>query len=160
VSDPAIEAAVDALQIRYVRALDRRNMQSWLECFARDGAGYVCIALENEEQGLPLALMMDDSHERLMDRVKFITEVWSGTFEDYSTRHFVQRLDCVQAGPGLYAVESNFMVTYTTAGRQSDILVSGSYEDRVVIGAEGPRFQSKKAVLDTITTPRYLVYPV
>ena len=159
-SDPSIDAAVDALQTRYVRALDRRNMQAWLDCFARDGGGYVCIAQENEQQGLPLALMMDDSRERLMDRVKFITEVWSGTFEDYSTRHFVQRLECVEASPGLYSVESNFMVTYTTAGRQSEILVSGSYEDRVAIGPEGPRFTYKKAVLDTITTPRYLVYPV
>ncbi len=155
-----ILAAVDALQVKYVRALDHRDMQAWLDCFAKDGTGYTCIALENEQQNLPLALMMDDSRERLMDRVKFITEVWSGTFEDYSTRHFVQRLDCVAAGSAIYAVESNFMVAYTTASRHSEILVSGSYEDKVVIGPEGARFGSKKAVLDTTTTPRYLVYPV
>ena len=57
-------------------------------------------------------------------------------------------------------VESNFMVAYTTARRNSEILCAGLYLDDVAINAVGARFTSKKAVLDTITTPRYLVYPV
>jgi len=160
VLSPDALASIDALQVSYVRALDRRDLQAWLECFAEEGPSYVCIAAENEAQNLPLALMMDDSRARLADRVKFINEVWAGTFEDYATRHFVQRLECVQKGPALYAVESNVMVVYTSANRHSEVLVSGSYEDEIIVGPEGPRFRSKKAVLDTITTPRYLVYPV
>ena len=159
-NDPQILAAIDALQVKYVRALDHRNLQSWFDCFAKDGTGYVCIAQENEQQGLPVAIMMDDSCERLADRVKFITKVWSGTFEDYSTRHFVQRLECTQSGSDCFNVESNFMVNYTGANRRSEILVTGIYVDEIAIGTEGAKFRSKKAVLDTITTPRYLVYPV
>jgi 3-phenylpropionate/cinnamic acid dioxygenase small subunit len=160
VVDPHILARIDALQIRYLRALDRRDMHAWLDCFTPDSPSYICISGENEEQGLPLALMLDDSLGRLKDRVKFITEVWSGTYEDYTTRHFVQRLACEQTAPERYVVESNVMVTYTTAKRHSEILVSGNYQDEVVVDSEGARFKSKKAVLDTVTTPRYLVYPV
>lgn len=159
VTDAELLARVDALQAAYARALDRRDMQGWLDCF-EDEASYVCTARENEEQGLPLALMMDDCRARLVDRVKFVSEVWAGTFEDYATRHLVQRLACRRAPSGLYEVESNFVVTYTSARGRSEVLTAGVYEDRVALSASGARFAAKKAILDTVATPRYLVYPV
>ncbi len=76
-------AEIDALQNRAIRALDQRDWTAWLRSFARE-ASYVCLSRENEEQGLSMPLMMDDCRERLEDRVKFITEVWVGTFEDYA----------------------------------------------------------------------------
>lgn len=157
--DDRIAARIDRLQTNYVRALDQRAWQTWLDCFAADGR-YVCIHGENVTQGLPLAIMLDDCRERLLDRVKFIEEVWAGTFEEYQTRHFVQRLTCEHSGENLYAVTSNFLVSYTAADGRSDILVAGSYEDVVAAGDDGLRFRSKRAVLDTTSTPRYLVYPI
>jgi 3-phenylpropionate/cinnamic acid dioxygenase small subunit len=95
-----------------------------------------------------------------MDRVKFVNEVWSGTFEDYTTRHFVQRFECTAAEGGDVNVLTNFMVSYTNRLGASDILVTGVYEDKVGLGSSGARFKAKHAILDTVTTPRYLVYPV
>lgn len=157
---PEILASIDALQVAYARALDRFDMPAWLDCFEDDAGSYICTTRENEEQDLPLALMMDDNRVRLGDRARFINEVWSGTFEEYTTRHFVQRLDCIETAPGRYTVESNFMVAYTTDRRNSEILCAGLYLDEIAINGVGARFASKKAVLDTVTTPRYLVYPV
>lgn len=152
-------ARIDALQLRYARALDMRDMTGWAACFG-EGGSYVCIARENVEQGLPVAIMMDDSLARIRDRVTYIAKVWAGTFEDYQTRHFIQRTDCAPRGGGLYAVESNFMVAYTTARGRSEILVAGAYEDEIELGRGDAKFRAKRAVLDTVTTPRYLVYPV
>ena len=145
--------------MKYLSALDRRDLESWLACFA-DEAGYVCITRENHDASLPVALMMDDTRARLKDRVKFVNEVWSGTFEDYATRHFVQRLDCKEVAKGRYEVLTNFMVSYTNRRGGSDILVTGVYEDGAEIAGTEARFISKRAILDTVTTPRYLVYPV
>lgn len=156
---PDALAGIDALQIRYVRSLDRRDWAEWLGCFSQEGS-YVCLSRENEEQGLPLPLMMDDCPERLRDRVKMITEVWAGTYEDYATRHFVQRLESRTQGPSLYAVESNVLVAYTNRRGISEILVAGSYRDEVVVEGGRAVFKSKTAVIDTVATPRYLVYPV
>jgi 3-phenylpropionate/cinnamic acid dioxygenase small subunit len=158
-ASPELLAQVDALQVSYIRALDRHDMDAWAACFA-DECSYVCISRENEEQGLPVAIMMDDSRARIGDRVTYITKIWAGTFEDYATRHFVQRLSCSARPGGVVSVESNFMVAYTTARGRSELLATGIYQDEVVIGADGPRFKSKRAVLDTVTTPRYLVYPL
>ena len=157
--DPIVLARVDALQMKYLSALDRRDLASWLDCFAAE-AGYVCITRENHDAGLPVALMMDDTRARLKDRVKFVNEVWSGTFEDYATRHFVQRLDCKESGKDRYDVLTNFMVSYTNRRGGSEILVTGVYEDSMRIAGANAHFFSKRAILDTVTTPRYLVYPV
>lgn len=156
---PTIEQA-DELQTSYLRALDRRDMRAWVESFSRQNGSYACIARENEDQGLPLALMLDDCPERLLDRVKYVTEVWAGTFEDYHTRHFVQRLSSAVVEGDVLKVSSNFMVAYTTMTGRSEILVTGTYEDAIVIDEGRVCFRSKKAVLDTTVTPRYLVYPV
>lgn len=150
---------VDALQLEYLRALDWRDLQGWANCFG-DPASYVCTTCENEEQGLPVALMLDDSRERIADRVNYVTRVWAGTYEDYRTRHFIQRLTCVEQQPSLLAVETQFMVAYTTTRGQSEILGTGVYFDTVVITNAGAKFRAKKAVLDTVVMPRYLVYPI
>jgi hypothetical protein len=52
------------------------------------------------------------------------------------------------------------MILYTARTGKSELLVAGEYQDNVRFGPDGPRFKSKKAVLDTVTMPRYLVYPV
>ncbi len=151
---------LDALQTKYVAALDSRDMLAWLDCFDQQDGSYVCIARENEDEALPLALMMDDCYARLRDRVNYVTDVWKGTFEDYLTRHFVQRLTLASVGSSEYAVESNFSVMYTTAQGTSAVLVVGTYVDRIVVRDGIASFKSRRAVLDTTVTPRYLVYPV
>jgi 3-phenylpropionate/cinnamic acid dioxygenase small subunit len=158
-TDRDILERLDALQTRYVRALDLRDMAAWVGCFGPDSA-YECIARENVDQDLPLALMMDDSFARIQDRANYVTKVWAGTFEDYTTRHFVQRLSWRRIEPALYETESNFMVAYTSAQRDSRILVAGLYVDRIGLVDGEPFFLGKRAVLDTEVTPRYLVYPV
>jgi 3-phenylpropionate/cinnamic acid dioxygenase small subunit len=159
VFDPVVLAQVDALQMKYLAALDRHDLKAWLDCFAHE-ASYICITRENHDAGLPVALMMDDCRARLQDRVKFVNEVWSGTFEDYTTRHFVQRFECARSQEGAVKALSNFMVAYTNRRGTSDILVTGTYEDVIGFGDDGPLFKAKRAILDTVTTPRYLVYPV
>lgn len=153
-------ARVDALQLRYADALDSKDMDAWVQCFDTQDASYICIPLENVQEELPLALMMDDSVARIRDRAKFVTKVWAGTFEDYSTRHFVQRLTVRPGAEGLVTVRSNFMVAYTTARGSSEILATGQYFDEIALPESGAVFRSRRAVLDTVTTPRYLVYPI
>ncbi len=151
---------VEALQNAYVRALDRKAMLDWVQCFDEKLGAYECVTADNVESGLPLALMCDDCPERLRDRVSFINDVWAGTFTDYATRHFLQGLELQSAGEGRYRALTNFLVTFTTPDRQSGILVAGVYQDEISVSSNKARFLKRRAVLDTTTTPRYLVYPV
>jgi 3-phenylpropionate/cinnamic acid dioxygenase small subunit len=158
VVDQSVLAELDALQVRYTEALDGRNMQAWADCFSQEGS-YICLTRESEEQNLPLALMMDDNRDRIEDRVNFVTQVWAGTFEDYTMRHIVQRLAVTQKSDALYEVKSNFIIAYTTARGKIEILTSGVYHDEISL-LPGPAFKSKRAVIDSVTPPRYIVYPL
>ena len=151
---------IDELQLRYIDALDSKEMASWLGTFGAEG-GYVCKTAESEEAGWPMALIMDDCHGRLEDRVKFIDKVWAGTFQDYQTRHFVQRNECRPAGKGLYQVRSNFSVVFTRSDTgRTDVLAAGVYHDLVELSGEQALFRSKKAVIDAPLLPHYIVYPL
>lgn len=158
-SDERLAAGVDDLQATYVRALAKRDMQAWAACFG-DPASYLCTARESEEQRHGIAIMMDDSLARIRDRVKFVTEVWKGTFEDYYCRHFVQRVLLERGREGVLTVESNLLVAYTDSRGRSGVLASGVYLDEITMSPAGARFRSKRVILDTAVTPRYLVYPL
>ena len=158
--DEASLALIDNLQRRYIEALDRRDMEAWLDCFAQDAAAsYFCIAAENVERGLEIALMYDDCRARLIDRITFITKVWAGTFQPYRTRHFVQRISTPTLDAGKLCTVSNFSIAITPEGGSSGLLAVGQYEDSVVLDRGEPRFLRKRAVYDTTVLPRYIVYP-
>lgn len=151
---------IDDLQRRYIEALDRRDLDAWLDCFCQDAvSSYYCIAAENVERGLEIALMLDDCRARLIDRVTFITKVWTGTFQPYRTRHFAQRIGKPHLDSGKLRVVSNFSIAITPEGGSSNLLAVGQYEDSVVLDRGEPRFLSKRAVYDTTVLPRYIVYP-
>jgi 3-phenylpropionate/cinnamic acid dioxygenase small subunit len=156
------EAGIDRLQAAYICALDDKDMKGWLGLFsAEDSSSYTCNSAENVAADLPVALMLDDNRARLMDRVTFVDKVWAGTFQDYRTRHFIQRLRVQSKAPGRCSVLTNFQVMFTPeeAG-DSRPLVCGVYEDEVVMEGGEPRFLHKRAITDTIVLPRYIVYPI
>jgi 3-phenylpropionate/cinnamic acid dioxygenase small subunit len=159
---PHVEAEIDRLQIQYIAALDQKRMKDWLDTFSRrEDSSYTCTSIENAEAGLPVALMLDDNRARLADRVTFIEKVWAGTFQDYRTRHFVQRLSCKEIETGRYAVVTNFTVTATPEETGvSGTLACGLYEDEVVVEESTFRFLHKRSITDTIIMPRYVVYPL
>jgi 3-phenylpropionate/cinnamic acid dioxygenase small subunit len=150
--------AIDSVQNSYIHSLDTKNMDAWLATFNNEGS-YICIAAENEANNLPIALMLDDCYARLQDRVTYVTKVWAGTFEDYQTRHFTQRILTEEIGKDTYKVITNYQILYTPEQGQTNVLVTGHYDDEIVLG-ETPLFKSKKAVMDTNVSPRYIVYPV
>lgn len=155
-----ILARIDGLQNRYISALDSKDMPGWISTFSeRQDASYICRSAENEAMGWPIALMLDDCRARLEDRITFITKIWKGTFQDYRTRHFTQRLSCEKASDDTFRVRTNFSIEYTFDPNATAMLAAGVYEDVVVMEAGGPCFLSKRAIYDTTVLPQYIVYP-
>lgn len=159
---PEVLRQIDELQQRYIQALDGKDMQRWLATFSEaPESAYLCTTAESVQMNWPVALIMDDCRARLEDRVTFVTRVWTGTYRDYQTRHFVQRMRCAPGAAGYYDVESNFMVAYSSPDRAAaEILATGVYRDRIQADSGGARFVSKTAVTDTNVLPQYIVYPL
>lgn len=158
-TDIDVLGLVDALQNRYIAALDGKNIVDWANCFSqRADASYICRSAENEAHGWPIALMYDDCRARIEDRITFITKIWVGTFQDYRTRHFVQRVTSEREGD-LWKVRSHFSIEYTLDPNRTQTLAAGVYEDVIEIVDGEARFVSKKALYDTTVLPQYIVYP-
>ena len=152
--------AIDAMQTRHIAALDAQDMAGWLATFSTDPeASYICISAENEQRGLSIALMFDDSRARLEDRVSIVTKVWAGTYQAYRTRHFFQRLECREAAPGRFEVMSNFSIAMTPEGGVSTLLTTGVYRDLIEVTPAGALFRQRRAVYDADALPRYVVFP-
>jgi salicylate 5-hydroxylase small subunit len=157
--DYKVRDAVEALNLKYIRALDRRDMHGWLATFDNPGA-YICIPKENEDRGLPIGYMLDDSYARLKDRVTQVTQIQADAVEHYQPRHFTQLVDIQPLGGVNYRVETHFTVNYTPANTgRTEVLASGTYVDEVIVNGEA-RFRCRKAVLDTNVVPRYVAYPI
>ncbi|MDA8072490.1 MAG: nuclear transport factor 2 family protein [Actinomycetota bacterium] len=153
-------AAVVALVDRYVEAVDGRDMRAWADLFAQE-ASYVVVSRENVERGLPLALVMDHSRDRIEDRVTSVTKVWAGHINDYWPRHMISNLDVNIDTPSSGGVRANFALFVTEPDEiGSRLLAVGRYEDQVTLEGGVARFSSKKVVLDTTVLPRYFVYPI
>lgn len=157
--DVEVILKVEQLNRDYVRALDGKNMQAWLDTFDSSGS-YICISEENERRGFPIAYMLDDCYERLQDRKLQVEEIQDDSIEHYQPRHFTQLIDVEEIGEGRYRAETNFSVNYTPAdtGRTA-ILATGRYIDEVLINGEA-RYIQRKAVVDTNVLPRYIAYPI
>ena len=159
--DSGVIELVRRLERRYVDAVDSRRMDAWLDCFTEDGS-YFVIGADNDADALPLCLMMDDCRERLEDRATFVDEVWAGSFEDYQTRHFIQplTLESEVSEPGILRALSNFTVFATDARGRTSLFIAGQYRDRVRVIGEDCRFDERRVVMDTFTTPGVIVYPL
>lgn len=155
-----VRCAIDELQCRYIDALDSKDMEAWLACFSeREEASYFCQSAENAAMDWPICLMLDDCRARLKDRVIFVTKIWKGTFQDYRTRHFIQRLSVEQVSRTLFKARSNFSIEFTLDPHPAAPLATGVYEDTIAIEEGVARFVEKRAIYDTTVLPQYIVYP-
>ena len=57
-------------------------------------------------------------------------------------------------------MESNYLVIQTLMNGESQVYQAGRYFDRVVRTTQGWRYQSKKAIYDTLRAQSLLVTPV
>lgn len=161
--DILVLAKIDDLQFKYINSLDTRDMHSWLKTFSEiSDTSYICKTAEGVSADLPIALMLDDCHNRIEDRVTFVTKIWAGTYQEYQTRHIVQRIECNKASSSdCYDVKSNFIISYTPSDTgKSEILTTGIYLDQVIIDKGKAQFRAKQVITDTPILPRYIVFPL
>jgi 3-phenylpropionate/cinnamic acid dioxygenase small subunit len=150
----------EQLQHAYVRTVDGQDMTAWPQLFAAE-ASYAVTTRENVERGLALALVLDDSRDRIEDRVTYITKVWDGHYNAYWPRHILgPSMMTGERGPDL-ELETPLAVYITEPGEVgSRLLAVGVYRDLVTFEDGSAKFRSKQVVLDTSVLPRYFVYPL
>ncbi len=166
-SEARRSAALDLL-VRYVRVVDDpRRVEEWPGLFA-DQAEYIVITRENYERGLPIAVIRDDTKDRILDRVTIIREFWGAGgraedrhYNDVVPRHVVGPVWVESAGAGEVRVGANFAIYQTVQVDSTPrLLAVGEYRDVVEFAGTSARFKSKTVILDTPVLQDVFVYPL
>ena len=150
-------AAVEELYARYVKCLDDGAFDQWPGFFTKDCV-YKLQARENYDRGLPLALMMFESHAMLLDRVFGITTTLY--HQPYYQRHMVSGLMVGRNSDGSLHAEANYAVFRTKRNALTDVFNVGRYLDEIVEVEGVLKFRQKLCIYDSELVPNSLIYPI
>lgn len=155
-ADPIQRLRVDDLISRYERCIDDDNLEQWPDFFTPDGT-YGIYPAENEQAGLPMALMLCRGQGMLRDRV--IAHREANIFAPHVYRHFHSAL-CVREDAGWIEAVSNYVVIQTLQDGESHIYQAGRVYDRIVEDQETLLFAERRVVYDTLRVQTLLVTPI
>src|SRR2546429_9216055 len=142
------QAALDLLT-QYIRIVDDpRRIEEWPALFS-DDAEYIVITRENHERNLPIAVIRDDSKDRIADRVTIIREFWGAggraadrPYNDAGPRHVGGPgwVEFNESGAAL--VGGNFALYQSVhAGVAPRLLAAGEYPRDLECSGGAPAFQ-------------------
>ena len=149
---------LEELNARYAEALDDGPLEDWPECFAEQCL-YLVIPRENEERGLPLAIMRCESRDMLKDRVTAVRETMM--YEPRYLRHHITNLRVVSESADEVSAVANFTVNEVLPEELPRILMTGRYRDRLRREGDGQwRFVERRCIYDSTLVPNSIIYPV
>jgi len=149
---------IDQLNTRYASALDERRFADWPEFFLAEGR-YTVRARENQERGLPLALIDLESQAMMKDRVYGITQTIYHA--PYYTRHVLSPAQVLGIdNDGAIRAQAHYAVFRTRPGDASEVFNVGRYLDVLVRTEAGLRLRERLCVYDSEMVLNSLIYPV
>lgn len=157
--DVALRLEIEDLYADYAGTLDDGPLDDWPGLFTAD-CSYLVIPRENDEQGLPLAIMRCESRDMLRDRVRAVQETIM--HEPRFLRHHITQIRPVASDGGdAIRVTANYSVVEVLLDELPRILSVGRYLDRVVRDADGAlRFAEKRVVYDSVMVANTIVLPL
>ncbi len=149
--------AVADLLAEYVHLIDEDRLEEWVELFTED-CTYKILSRENVDSGYPLELMSCLNKNMLRDRVVSLRE--ANLFNLHTDKHVLGAVRFIGNSHDIWSVQANFSLYQTTLEGHSSLFAVGTYHDKVVIEAEGAKFQEKIVVNDTFDIARMLSTPI
>ena len=149
---------VQALQARYIQALDDDRLESWPHFFT-DKCRYVVTTADNLAQGMPLGMIYATSRAMLRDRLRSLRD--ANVYEAQRYRHMIAPPVVEPGEGGVVRAQTSFMVVRTMHSGETMMFVTGRYDDRILLeGPEAPRFVEKTVVLDSRVVDTLLAIPI
>ena len=157
-ADLQLQRELEELNAVYAEALDDGPLERWPELFT-EHCLYQIIPRENEQLGLPLAIMRCESRDMLKDRVTAIRETMM--YEPRYLRHHVTNLRVRDRDGARVDAVANFSVIEVLPDELPRILICGRYLDWIVRDVDGAwRFGQRRCVYDSTLVPNSIIYPV
>ena len=128
--DGSLQLAVERLHARYAHALDADRLEEWPQFFTENGRYRIATA-ENEERGLPLAVLYAEGRAMMRDRVQSLRH--ANIYEPQRYRHMISSVLVEPSDAGVVRSSANFMVLRIMQDGDTVVFASGRYVDRIVV---------------------------
>ena len=123
-----------------------------------ENAVYKIVARENVERNLPIATMSCTSRGMMQDRVVAIRK--ASVFSPRYLRHIVSSVRMLGEENGAYLLHANFAVFQTMQDEETKVFMVGKYRGKMLLTADGPKFQELLAIYDSSQIPGLLAIPI
>jgi anthranilate 1,2-dioxygenase small subunit len=148
---------IEALHTRYIHSIDEDRLEEWASLFT-ETCLYKIVTRENFEQGLALAVMECRSRGMLQDRVTGLRRI--NFYEPHRYRHQISGLIVERLDEHRVTCRSNYLVIRTMGDGTMTVFSTGIYLDRVVLDAEGAKFEERIVIPDSRRIETLLVIPL
>ena len=155
--DEAARREVEALNARYIRAIDDDRLESWPELFV-EKCLYRIVTRENFDRGFALPLMECASRGMLLDRVTGYRRV--NVYEPQRYIHMLSGLAIERLDETRLQCRQNYLVIRTMVTGEMTIFSAGLYLDKVILGEGGAKFEERIVVQDSRRIDTLLVIPL
>ncbi len=153
----AAHRLIEALQIRYIRAIDDDRMEDWPKLFTPTCL-YRVVTRENHAQGLPLSIMECRSRGMMEDRVTGLRRI--NVYEPQRYTHQISALEIGAESETRFKCRSNYLVVRTTSDGSMTVFSTGVYLDTVVIDGEAVLFEERIVVQESRRVDTLMVIPL
>ncbi len=154
--DAGMQFQVENLHARYAHALDADRLEDWPGFFTEDGRYRIATA-ENEERGLPLAVLYAESRAMLRDRVQSLRH--ANIYEPQRYRHIISAVLLEKISDTQVRSTANFLVIRIMQDGAALLFASGRYLDRIVLGPE-PLYEERVVICDSRRFDTLLAIPL
>ena len=151
-----LKSEVEIFLASYTEAIDDGNLEQWPQFFAKKCL-YKIVAKENFDSGLPLALLLCDSQGMLVDRRDSFSKL--NVFAPRTWRHLTNTLRIIKEDKEIRA-RSSFVIFETLSGRDTHVLCTGEYRDKIVRENGALKFCERICIYDTTMIPNSIVRPI
>ena len=152
----AVRRQIEALNTRYIRAIDDDALEEWPKLFTEQCL-YRITTRENFSKNLPLALMECASRGMLEDRVFGYRRV--NVYEPQRYTHLLSGLVIEPVDATHVRCRQNYAVIRTMVTGEMMIFSAGLYHDRILLGEEA-RFEERIVVQESRRVDTLLVIPL
>jgi len=155
--DAATRRQIEDLNTRYIRAIDDDQLEAWPELFT-EKCTYRIITRENFARGYTTPLMECASRGMLIDRVTGYRRV--NIYEPQRYTHLLSGLMLEPLDATHVACRQSYVVIRTMVTGEMMIFSAGVYLDRIVLGADGAKFEERIVVQESRRVDTLLVIPL
>lgn len=155
--DAELRGRIEDFLADYAQAIDDGDFTRWPGFFSEDGF-YQIIPREGFEAGHPVGIMTCAGRGMMRDRVEALAG--ANIYEPHTYCHLLARPVLTRAADGTVLARTHFALYRTMQGGRSELFAAGSYRDRIILAGDGPRLQSRHAVLESRRVDILIVLPI